>query len=193
MRAKPTAPAPTRNAATAQRPTFPYAFKIFDAAHVHVILTDEAGVETTLSLGADYAVSGVGEDGGGAVETAVAHPAGCLVTLILNVPFIQEIDLENQGAYFAETIERALDEGVQRDLQLAEEVARAFKLRPLGRAGGGGGGVRLRRERRRHGRAVGGRYRDGTGCRRHRQRRGDAGGRHGRSESADRRRRCRPG
>lgn len=109
---------------------FPYAFKIFEAAHVRVILTDEAGVETTLSLGADYAVSGVGDDGGGAVETAVAHPSGCLVTLVLNVPFIQEIDLENQGAYFAETIERALDEGVQRDLQLAEEVARAFKLRP---------------------------------------------------------------
>ncbi len=108
---------------------FPYAFKIFDEAHVRVILTDEAGIETTLALGTDYTVTGVGDDGGGAVETAVAHPAGCLVTLILNVPFTQGTDLENQGAYFAETIERALDEGVQRDLQLAEEVARAFKLR----------------------------------------------------------------
>lgn len=109
--------------------SFPYSFKIYDEAHVRVILTDEAGVETTLALGADYAVTGVGADGGGAVETVLAHPVGCLVTLVLNVPFTQEIDLENQGAYFAETIERALDEGVQRDLQLAEEVARAFKLR----------------------------------------------------------------
>lgn len=109
--------------------SFPYSFKIYDEAHVRVILTDEAGVETTLALGADYAVTGVGADGGGAVETVLAHPVGCLVTLVLNVPFTQEIDLENQGAYFAETIERALDESVQRDLQLAEEVARAFKLR----------------------------------------------------------------
>jgi len=108
---------------------FPYAFKIFDEAHVRVILTDAGGAETTLALGTDYVVTGVGADGGGAVQTAVAHPTGCLVTLILNVPFTQGTDLENQGAYFAETIERALDEGVQRDLQLAEEVARAFKLR----------------------------------------------------------------
>jgi len=108
---------------------FPYAFKIFDEAHVRVILTDAGGAETTLALGTDYVVTGVGADGGGAVQTAVAHPTGCLVTLILNVPFTQGTDLENQGAYFAETIERALDEGVQRDLQLAEEVGRAFKLR----------------------------------------------------------------
>lgn len=108
---------------------FPYAFRIYNAAHIRVILTDTEGIETTLALGTDYTVVGVGEAGGGAVDTALAHPAGCLVTLILNVPFTQEIDLENQGAYFAETLERALDEGVQRDLQLAEEVGRAFKLR----------------------------------------------------------------
>ncbi|MCM5557347.1 hypothetical protein [Pleomorphomonas sp. JP5] len=108
---------------------FPYAFKIYDEAHIRVILTDETGADATLALGTDYVVSGVGDDGGGAVETALAHPAGRQVTLVLNVPFTQGTDLENQGAYFAETIERALDEGVQRDLQLAEEVARAFKLR----------------------------------------------------------------
>ncbi|PKR87410.1 hypothetical protein CXZ10_20410 [Pleomorphomonas diazotrophica] len=107
---------------------FPYAFKIYDAAHIRVILTDAEGIETTLALGTDYTVAGVGEAGGGAVDTALAYPAGCLVTLILNVPFTQEIDLENQGAYFAETIERAIDQQTQMSLQLKEQVARAVVL-----------------------------------------------------------------
>ncbi|SFM96582.1 Microcystin-dependent protein [Pleomorphomonas diazotrophica] len=107
---------------------FPYAFKIYDAAHIRVILTSAEGMETTLALGTDYTVAGVGEDGGGAVDTALAYPAGCLVTLILNVPFTQEIDLENQGAYFAETIERAIDQQTQMSLQLKEQVARAVIL-----------------------------------------------------------------
>ncbi|CAI9417339.1 hypothetical protein ANOBCDAF_03952 [Pleomorphomonas sp. T1.2MG-36] len=107
---------------------FPYAFKIFDEAHVRVILTDAGGAETTLALGTDYVVTGVGADGGGAVQTAVAHPLGCLVTLILNVPFTQGTDLENQGAYFAETIERALDVLTQQALQLKELIGRSVVL-----------------------------------------------------------------
>lgn len=107
---------------------FPYAFKIFDEAHVRVILTDAGGAETTLALGTDYVVTGVGADGGGAVQTAVAHPTGCLVTLILNVPFTQGTDLENQGAYFAETIERALDVLTQQALQLKELIGRSVVL-----------------------------------------------------------------
>ncbi len=107
---------------------FPYEFRIYDEAHIRVILTDPQGIETTLALGTDYAVSGVGDSGGGAVETAVAYASGYLVTLILNVPFTQNIDLENQGAYFAETIERAIDLQTQMSLQLKEQVARSVVL-----------------------------------------------------------------
>ncbi|MBS1164566.1 MAG: hypothetical protein H6R00_591 [Proteobacteria bacterium] len=107
---------------------FPYAFRIYDAAHIRVILTKPDGTETTLALGTDYTVSGVGGSDGGAVEAAVAHATGHFVTLILNVPFTQNIDLENQGAYFAETIERAIDLQTQMSLQLKEQVARAVVL-----------------------------------------------------------------
>ncbi|MBS1183768.1 MAG: Tail Collar domain protein [Proteobacteria bacterium] len=107
---------------------FPYQFRIYDEAHIRVILTGSDGTETTLALGSDYAVSGVGDSGGGAVETAAAYAAGYRVTLILNVPFTQDTDLENQGAYFAETIERAIDLQTQMSLQLKEQVARAVVL-----------------------------------------------------------------
>lgn len=107
---------------------FPFGFRIYDAAHIRVILTDPQGTESTLSLGTGYTVSGVGQSGGGAVDTAVAYAAGYRVTLILNVPFTQNIDLENQGAYFAETIERAIDQQTQMSLQLKEQVARAVVL-----------------------------------------------------------------
>ena len=107
---------------------FPYAFKIYDAAHIRVILTAPDGSERLLALGTDYTVSGTGEEDGGAVETLAAPAVGYQVTLILNVPFTQEIDLENQGAYFAETIERAIDLQTQMSLQLKEQVARAVVL-----------------------------------------------------------------
>ncbi|WP_026793003.1 hypothetical protein [Pleomorphomonas oryzae] len=107
---------------------FPFGFRIYDAAHIRVILTDPQGTETTLSLGTDYTVAGVGQSGGGAVDMAVAYASGYRVTLILNVPFTQNIDLENQGAYFAETIERAIDLQTQMSLQLKEQVARAVVL-----------------------------------------------------------------
>jgi hypothetical protein len=107
---------------------FPYGFKIYDATHIRVILTVPDGTESALALGTDYTVSGVGDSDGGAVETIAAPAAGVFVTLILNVPFRQETDLENQGAYFAETIERAIDLQTQMSLQLKEQVARAVVL-----------------------------------------------------------------
>ena len=42
---------------------FPFAFKIYDEAHIRVILTDPAGLEANLTLGTHYTVTGVGNDG----------------------------------------------------------------------------------------------------------------------------------
>ena len=107
---------------------FPFAFKIYDEAHIRVILTDPAGLEANLTLGTHYTVTGVGNDGGGAVVTTTAPPAGNRLTLVLDVPFIQATDLENQGAYFAETIERSFDLLTQQALQLKELIARSVVL-----------------------------------------------------------------
>lgn len=104
---------------------FPYGFRILDASHIQVVRTED-GMDTVLTTG--FTVSGVGIGGGGNVTFAVAPTSGQKITLIRNAPFVQNTDLENQGAYFAETIEDALDLGVMRDQQLAEEIGRSLRL-----------------------------------------------------------------
>lgn len=104
---------------------FNYGFKIISEDHLLVIRADSAGNETTLVIDTDYIVSDVGNDSGGAVALLVAPAAGQTITILRNVPIVQETDLENQGAYYAETIEAALDLAAMRDQQLAEKLSRA--------------------------------------------------------------------
>lgn len=107
---------------------FAYGFRILDASHIKVVRT-EAGVDTVLTTG--FTVSGVGNAGGGNVTFAVAPTAAQKITLIRNAPFTQSTDLENQGAYYAETIEEALDLAAMRDQQLQEQINRSVTI-PVG-------------------------------------------------------------
>lgn len=109
---------------------FDYDFLVVNAAHIKVLRTI-LGVDTPVS-DTEYDVTGVGDDAGGQVIFHTA-PADGAISMVLNVPFTQEIDLENQGPYFAETVERGFDLGVMRDKQLAEAVGRSIKL-PVGGA-----------------------------------------------------------
>ncbi len=104
---------------------FDYDFRIVDRAHLSVIKTDANQVETTLTVDVDYSVSGVGGDDG-SIETTVAPATGTSITILRNVPFTQETDLENQGAYYAETVEDALDLAAMRDQELKEKLDRAL-------------------------------------------------------------------
>ena len=113
--------------------SFPFGFRILSAQHVRVVLRDNvAGSERFLINGTEYTVSGVGNVGGGSVTINWAPTAGRSITILRNVPFTQETDLENQGAYYAETVEEAFDLSAMRDQQLREEVDRAVKLPPGG-------------------------------------------------------------
>lgn len=107
---------------------FAYGFRIVDQSHLQVIRTDATGDEATLSLSTDYTVSGVGSAGGGSITLTTALPSGNTVTILRNIPFTQETDLENQGAYYAQTVEDALDLAVMRDQQLAEKLNRAVLI-----------------------------------------------------------------
>lgn len=107
---------------------FPYEFKIQNEAHVTVVLASPVGVEEVLDLGVDYTVDGVGDEGGGSVVMPAPLAEDWTLTFLLNIPFTQETDLENQGAYYAETVEDALDLSAQRDLQLLELVNRSIKI-----------------------------------------------------------------
>lgn len=108
---------------------FDYDFKIVDASHIQVIRAED-GVETILELDVDYTVHGVGNDDGGQIETTDAPITGQSITNLLDIPFTQEIDLENQGAYYAETVEAGFDLAVLRDQQLSERINRAVVIPP---------------------------------------------------------------
>lgn len=118
---------------------FDYDFLILSADHLEVIRANPAGVETVLTIGADYSVSGVGVQGGGSVTLTVAPATGYTITILRDVPFSQDTDLENQGAYYPETIEAALDLGAMRDQQILEKLDRAIIVPPS--SGGGGAGL----------------------------------------------------
>ncbi|RVD11633.1 hypothetical protein EN753_01570 [Mesorhizobium sp. M2A.F.Ca.ET.029.05.1.1] len=107
---------------------FDYEFKITNENYIKVIKADASGVETVLTIDADYIVSDIGNPAGGQVALTVPLPTGQTLTMIPSVPFTQEIDLENQGAYYAETVERGLDLAVLRDQQLQEQISRAVTI-----------------------------------------------------------------
>ncbi|RVI69356.1 hypothetical protein CN187_09160 [Sinorhizobium meliloti] len=113
---------------------FDYDFRITNEAHVRVVRGNADNTETTLVLGADYSVTGVGDAGGGQIICTSAPSSTQTITLLRDVPFVQETDLENQGAYLAQVIEDALDLAVMRDQQLKEGVDRAHKA-PFGEEG----------------------------------------------------------
>lgn len=107
--------------------SFPFSFRILNEDHILVVKT-EGGNDTTVTTG--YSVTGVGA-GSGSVIFDVAPTAAQQITILRNVPATQELDLINQGAYFAEDVERAFDLAVMRDQQLQEQIDRSVKV-PVG-------------------------------------------------------------
>lgn len=106
--------------------TFPFDFKIDNAAHIRVVAMTGAA-EVDLALSTDYTVTGVGGSGGSVILTSPPL-ASTAITLVRSVPFTQEMDLQNQGAFFAEAIETGFDLSVARDQQLAEELSRTVRV-----------------------------------------------------------------
>lgn len=125
---------------------FDYDFRILSEQHLRVIKADAAGNETPLTLTTNYTVSGVGDAGGGSITVLAAPASGETITILRNMPFTQETDLENQGAYYAETVEDALDAAAMRDQQLQEQLDRAVMVPPSEDSAGGALAAQLARD-----------------------------------------------
>lgn len=80
----------------------------FEKAHVRAYLLTGGNVLTSVPLSA-YDVTNLGRLGGTKVTMNVAPAANQLLTLLRTVPFSQEADITNQGAFLPETIEKAFD------------------------------------------------------------------------------------
>lgn len=111
--------------------SFPFSFKVFSADDAVVILTNAAGVESTLDGSSDYSVSlNADQDTapGGTVEKVSALATDYLLTITSSVPNLQPLDLTNQGGFYPKVINAALDRLTILAQQNAEQIGRSVKV-----------------------------------------------------------------
>lgn len=109
---------------------FPYTFALHedDGEYVQVYVTTLAGAElqtTDFTIDTDARTVTYPATAGGD-----PLPAGCKIALLRVIPATQELNLENQGAFFAEDIEAELDRIVMMVQQIKEVSDRCIKAGP---------------------------------------------------------------
>lgn len=89
---------------------FPIAFKFNNDTDLVVLLVDDdTGEASLLTLNSDYTVSGEGDEEGGLINVVVPPAAGKRIKVTRVVDILQLTDLRNQGKFFAEVHEDAFD------------------------------------------------------------------------------------
>lgn len=89
---------------------FPIAFKFNNDTDLVVLLVDdEVGEASQLTLNSDYTVSGAGDEEGGLINVVVPPSTDQRLHVSRIVDILQLTDLRNQGKFFAEVHEDALD------------------------------------------------------------------------------------
>lgn len=106
--------------------SFSFNFPVLDESHIHIVITDQSGVETELTDGYTLSLNS---------QTVVyprkaSDPAlaeGYKITILRELPLTQEVNLINQGNYDAETLEREYDRLCMQIQQVSEKADRAVK------------------------------------------------------------------
>jgi hypothetical protein len=112
---------------------FSFAFKVFAAADVEVVrLNVSTSVETVLALTTDYTVT-LNQDqnanpGGNVTLVAGALATGFNLVITSDVENLQPTDLTNQGGFYPDVINAALDRATIQIQQLQLGVDRSAKL-----------------------------------------------------------------
>ena len=110
--------------------TFPFTFKVFSAADLEVVrVLVSTGAETTLTLTTDYTVSLNGNQNtnpGGSITLVAGNLAtGYNLVITSNVANTQPVDLTNQGGFYPEVINDALDRATIQIQQLNDTALNA--------------------------------------------------------------------
>lgn len=93
-----------------------------------IVFKLEAGVETTLTLGVHYSVSG-GSGAEGDVTTIAPYPSASVQwTIVRQLPLTQTTDYQPNDPFPAQSHETALDRAALRDQQIAEAQLRSLKF-----------------------------------------------------------------
>lgn len=110
--------------------TFPFGFKIFKPEDLLVVLTID-GAEQDLEFGDDYGVSLNSDQEnspGGEVVLNTPLPSGQLLTMTSAAKNLQPTKITNQGAFYPEVVNQALDRVTILIQQVDEKVGRSVKV-----------------------------------------------------------------
>ena len=121
-------------AGTGSNTVFPFSFQVFKAADVRAVRTRRAGnlfFDTELAAGADFVASANTDqrnNPGGAVTLSLPLQTDETLTLLRRVEATQNTAIPNQGGFYPEVIEAALDKLTMLVQQLENELRRALLL-----------------------------------------------------------------
>lgn len=111
---------------------FPFAYKVFQASDLLVVRLDTTlNIEHELTLNTDYTVTlNLDQDSnpGGTVNLLAALATGYTLTLTSDLPNLQPTDLTNQGGFYPDVINDALDRATIQIQQLQEQTDRSLKV-----------------------------------------------------------------
>ena len=111
---------------------FTYAFKITDEDFIEVIVkTNATGAESVRAIGTgstNYAVTGVGEAGGGTVTFVTAPTSAETVVLRRSTTQTQALDLIENDNLPANSLENAFDKNLSLIQELQEQLDRSIKI-----------------------------------------------------------------
>lgn len=91
----------------------------YEKRHVFVYLKVD-GVTTALPFPSGYDVERLGQEAGTRVILSTPPPPGAEVTILRTMLYTQEVDVTNQGAFHAETMEKGFDALAMQIQQLAD-------------------------------------------------------------------------
>nr|BAR16213.1 putative tail fiber [uncultured Mediterranean phage uvMED] len=107
---------------------FAYAFKIFAAADLTVIIRSSTGTETVKTITTHYTISNIGVDGGGNVTFGSAPASGETVVIIRNTANTQTLDLVENDPFLSGSFEESLDKITHQLIEQQEEIDRSIKV-----------------------------------------------------------------
>lgn len=107
---------------------FTFNMRFFANSEIAVIHVDAADVETVLTEGIGYTLTGAGSLVGGMVTLATALATGEALTVVRTLDLLQLVSLRNQGAFFPEIHEDSFDRFVMMMQQISEQADRAIKM-----------------------------------------------------------------
>lgn len=130
-----TVPASTRKAGpylgNGATVVYPFDFKVFAPTDLLVVQTDDLLFDDTLQIENDYTVTlntNQEEDPGGAILLNTALPVGYKLTIGSDIAIQQSVQLTNQGGFYPDVINKALDRLTIIAQQLMENLGRTLRL-----------------------------------------------------------------